>query len=152
PQRAARRGRDRSEPAPHARAELLGRSRAPGRGAAVREPGAFRGSTGFMRERTHVLVLAFAAVVAGLFLFYYKVTRLGLPLTPGAQTEVWTVESHLSFRGNGGPAKATLTLPVVGPKFGILSENFVSRGYGLNTADVNGHREAQWAIRRARGS
>lgn len=105
-----------------------------------------------MRERTHVLVLAFAAVVAGLSLFYYKVTRLGLPLTPGAQTEVWTIESHLSFRGNGGPAKATLTLPVVGPHFGILSENFVSRGYGLNTADLNGHREAQWAIRRARGA
>src|SRR5262245_6891312 len=105
-----------------------------------------------MRERTHVLVLAGAAIAAGLSLFYYKVTSLGLPLTPEAQTEVWTIESHVSFRGNGGPAKATLTLPVVGPHFGILSENFVSRGYGLNTADLNGHREAQWAIRRARGA
>ena len=35
-----------------------------------------------MRERTHVLVLASAAVAAGLALFYYKVTNLGLPLTP----------------------------------------------------------------------
>src|SRR5262245_25891739 len=104
-----------------------------------------------MRERTHVLVLAGAAIAAGLSLFYYKVTSLGLPLTPEAQTEVWTIESHVSFRGNGGPAKATLMLPAVGPHFGILSENFVSRGFGLNTAEVNGHREAQWAIRRARG-
>lgn len=104
-----------------------------------------------MRERTHVLILAGAAIAAGLSLFYYKVTRLGLPLTPEAQTEVWTIESHVSFRGRGGPAKATLTLPAVGPHFAILSENFVSRGFGLNTAEVNGHREAQWAVRRAHG-
>ena len=104
-----------------------------------------------MRERTHVLVLAGVAIAAGLSLFYYKVTRLGLPLTPEAQTEVWTIESHVSFRGNGGPAKATLRLPAVGPHFGILSENYVSRGFGLNTADIDGRREAQWAIRRARG-
>jgi hypothetical protein len=104
-----------------------------------------------MRERTHVLMLACAAVAAGLSLFYYKVSRLGLPLRPDAQTEVWTLESHVSFRGRGLPAKVTLTLPAVGPHFGILSENFVSRGFGLNTADVEGHREAQWAIRRARG-
>src|SRR5262245_11541057 len=105
-----------------------------------------------MRERTHVLVLAGAAIAAGLSLFYYKVTSLGLPLTPEAQTEVWTIESHLSFRGNGGPAKATLILPAVGPHFGILSENYVSRGYGLNTVERESRREAQWAIRRARGA
>jgi hypothetical protein len=104
-----------------------------------------------MRERTHVLMLAGVAIAAGLSLFYYKMSRLGLPLTPDAQTEVWTIESHVSFRGRGLPAKATLTLPAVGPHFGILSENFVSRGFGLNTAEVNGRREAQWAIRRARG-
>lgn len=104
-----------------------------------------------MRERTHVLVLAAAAAIAGLALFYYKVTTLGLPLSPGEQTEVWTLEAHVSFRGRGGPAQVKLTLPAVGPHFGILNENFVSRGYGLNTVQVDGRREAHWAIRRARG-
>lgn len=104
-----------------------------------------------MRDRTHLLILAATVLAAGLGLFYYKVTELGLPVKPGAKSQVWTIEARVTFRGNRGPAKATLRLPSVGPNFGILSENFVSRGYGLNTVESQGGREAQWAIRRARG-
>ena len=49
------------------------------------------------------------------------------------------------------PIKATLQIPKDPPGFHILSENFVSRGYGLTQRQDEEGREAQWAIRRARG-
>jgi hypothetical protein len=37
------------------------------------------------------------------------------------------------------------------PNFVILNENFISRGFGLTTSNVDGNRQAVWSIRRARG-
>ncbi len=97
-------------------------------------------------------MLALLLMVCGSALFVYKAWRIGLPLAPGEKIQVWTVEARISFRPNGGPVKATLRLPRKPPGFGILNENFISRGYGLSTLDTGAGREAQWTIRRARGT
>lgn len=88
----------------------------------------------------------------GLFLCYYKVTELGMPLLPTDSAEVWTVEAKVSFRATGGPAKAQFYIPNEPPGYAILNEDFISSNYGLATEtedEVN--RKASWAIRRAQG-
>lgn len=103
-----------------------------------------------MSTRLHTGLLALLLTLTGLALFGYKL-HLGIPLNEADTAEVWTVEARISFTPDPGkPVKVTLQLPYNMPRFAILNENFVSRGYGLNTQQ-NGNRQAIWAIRRARG-
>ncbi|MBT8144481.1 MAG: UUP1 family membrane protein [Gammaproteobacteria bacterium] len=103
-----------------------------------------------MSTRLHTGLLALALTVIGLALFAYKL-HLGIPLSEDDASDVWTVEARVTFTPRPDRSvKATLQLPDRMPGYAILNENFVSRGYGLNT-QRNGGREAVWAIRRARG-
>ena len=104
-----------------------------------------------MQQSRHVIILAFVLMAAGASLFAYKATRLGIPVTPGIDADIWTVEARISFVGEGGPVKAAMRIPAEPPGFGILNENFVSRGFGLSTSDIEENREAMWTRRRARG-
>ena len=91
-------------------------------------------------------------MAAGIALFYYKAFHLGLPLKQNTNSVVWTVEARLAFTGQGGPVKAQMRIPKNPPGIGILNENFVSRGFGLNTQDYeDNERLAFWSLRRARG-
>lgn len=104
-----------------------------------------------MFYRGHVIVLALLLIALGMSLFAYKVIQLGLPLSPNVESDIWTVEARISFEGRGGPVKATMRIPNSPPGFGILSENFVSRGFGLATDGGEFNREAMWSRRRAAG-
>lgn len=85
-------------------------------------------------------------------LFTYKVRTLGLPTEGGQQTEVWTLEANVSFyRESAGAVKARLKVPRNPPGFRVVSENFVSRGYGLTVDESKAGREALWAVRRVSG-
>ena len=100
----------------------------------------------------HVKVLALLLVITGLSLCYYKVTRLGLPLFPTKQTEVWTVEARIEFKPKRDtPIKATLFIPRNPAGYTVVDENFVSSNYGLTTEDDGVARNAQWAVRKATG-
>jgi hypothetical protein len=101
------------------------------------------------KYKVQILALLLSAV--GLGLFAYKVRVLGYPLTPDAETQVWTVETRLSFVAAQGPVKASLFIPGLTPGFAILDENFVSRGFGFTTPYVSGGRQVQWAVRQAEG-
>ena len=103
-------------------------------------------------NRRHIYILAFCLALAGSSLFLYKVRTLGLPLDAAQETEVWTLEAHVSFqRSSPGAVKARLRIPMNPPGFRIVSENFVSRGYGLTVDEKADSREALWAVRRVAG-
>jgi hypothetical protein len=103
-------------------------------------------------SKLHLYLLAAALTVIGLSLAAYKHFVLGFPLRGTDGAELWTVEAHLSFeRHTSGSVKARLTLPKAPPGFRILSEDFVSRGYGLTTEDAGDNRQAMWAVRRVNG-
>jgi hypothetical protein len=102
-------------------------------------------------KQLHLYVLAGVLTLIGLGLFVYKAFGLGFPLAPRTEVEVWTLQVRLTIDGGTGPIKATLQIPQDPPRFTILDENFVSRGYGLTTQEGEHSREAQWAIREARG-
>ncbi len=99
-------------------------------------------------KRRRVLILAAVLAGLGLSIFYYKVTQLGLPLSPEAETEVWTVESRLRFQAQGGGVVVNSKIPSNPPGFALLDENFVSRGFSVNVQQEDGNREARWARRR----
>lgn len=101
----------------------------------------------------HVKVLALILVGIGLSLCYYKVTRLGLPLFPTQQADVWTVEARVEFKPikRDTPIKAQLFIPRAPAGYTVVDENFVSSNYGLTTEDDGIRRNAQWAVRKATG-
>lgn len=99
----------------------------------------------------HLKFLALALVVCAVGMAWYKVDRLGVPLTPNASAEVWTVEATLAFDGHGSAAKIGLQIPRSPPGFEALDESFVSSGFGLATDTDGTQRTAQWARRSVDG-
>lgn len=96
-----------------------------------------------------VLVLALIALAA--FIVSMKVSYLHMPLVPGEESDVWTVEARIDFTGRNGPARVTFTLPQEDPGFTIVDENFVSRSFGLTLDSSGPVREAVWTLRRSQG-
>ncbi|ADE15162.1 conserved hypothetical protein [Nitrosococcus halophilus Nc 4] len=103
-------------------------------------------------KNLHVKILALLLVIIGTGLTYYKVTRLGLPILPAEQTEVWMVEARLEFEAKGNqPVKARFHVPSTPLGFTVVDEDFISTKYGLTMEDNGINRIAQWAVRRAKG-
>ena len=103
-------------------------------------------------NRRHTFVLAACLFLAGTSLFLYKARTLGLPLDGAQETEVWTMEAHVSFhRDSVGAAKAHLRIPENPFGYRIANENFVSRGYGLTVDERTTGRQALWAVRKVAG-
>lgn len=102
-------------------------------------------------KNLHLYVLAFTLAAIGIGVCAYKVTRLGLPLTPEAQTEVWTVEATVHFRGRGRSAKVEFNTPAKPPGFTVLDEDYISSNFGLATESNEVNNRALWAARDVRG-
>lgn len=103
-------------------------------------------------KNLRVKVFALVLIIIGAGLTYYKVTRLGLPLLPSEQTEVWMVEARLEFKAKGGPAKVRFYVPKSPLGFTVVDESFISSKYGLTMEEEGINRIAQWAVRRAHGN
>lgn len=102
-------------------------------------------------KRTKIILISLVLItICGSFM-YYKVTRLGMPLLPSQQSDVWIVEAKLQFQASGGPAKASFYIPSDPPGFVRLNEDFISSNYGLATNQEGANRKAEWAVRRAKG-
>lgn len=103
-------------------------------------------------RRRHLYALAATLAVLGGSAATYRAMVLGFPMTPGVTSSLWTVEARVRFeRYTPGPAKARLAIPGDLPGYGVLSENFISRGFGVSVNEEDGDRIALWAIRRTEG-
>jgi hypothetical protein len=99
-----------------------------------------------------LIIVVILLSLAGFGLMAYKSTVLGFPLTPDRQSELWTIEARVGFeRYTPGSVKARLRIPNKLVNFGLLNENFVSRGFGLSIQESDDWRVAMWAIRRTEG-
>lgn len=96
------------------------------------------------------MIALILTLISGSFM-YYKVTKLGMPLLPSQQSDIWVVEAKLHFQAGGGPAKASFYIPKDPPGFVRLNEDFISSNYGLATNLDGVNRKAEWAVRRAKG-
>lgn len=102
-------------------------------------------------KRLHLTLLVLGLLATSLTLVVYKVNVLGFPLKPAQTVDNWVVEARVAFEPSGGALTARLALPDEPPGFGILDENFISRGYGLTTTQQGENREAQWTTRTPSG-
>lgn len=94
-----------------------------------------------------MVVVVLTALAA--FIVYLKVSFLHMPLEPGEESDVWTIEARIDFMAPNGATRVNFRLPEPMPGFTYLDESFVSRGFGLN---ITGEpREAVWTIRRGEG-
>ena len=73
-----------------------------------------------------ILSIAFAA-----YSIYYKVEYWGFNLAPKQNSDVWTIEAHISFEPNGEPIKVSLTTPQNSAAYKVLEENVVATGYKI---------------------
>ncbi len=103
-------------------------------------------------KNLQVYIIAAVLCAAGLALCAYKVSVLGLPLTPDKQTQVWVVEARVEFHARGKPAQVAFALPQWPAGFEILDENYISRKFGLALEDDSDGRQALWSIRSAKGT
>lgn len=99
----------------------------------------------------HVKILALFLAGLGLLMTFYKVERIGLPLTPGEAVPIWILEARVTFKASGGSAKASLVLPADPPGLTIIDEDFISSSFGLTVEGEGAERKARWAVRRASG-
>ena len=102
-------------------------------------------------RRLHIYIFSSILLFSGLSLVYLKVTRLAMPLVPGQQAYVWTVEAEIDFDAGSRAVSVQLLLPENQNQFVILDEYFIARNYGLNIETQGRRRIAEWSIRRARG-
>lgn len=104
-----------------------------------------------MKGRFQLSLAVVLLIAAGLGLTLYKHFSLGFPLLRGESNTTWSIEAEVEFIADGGPAKATLTLPDQQSDVRILDESFASPGYGINQFTDNGQKRAEWSIRNAKG-
>ena len=102
-------------------------------------------------KNLHVKVLSLILALLGFGIAYYKVTQLGMPLTPKERTESWTVEGIVKVSAPTGPTKVSFYIPKDPPGFEVLDEDFVSSNFGLATNSDLVNRQAVWAVRRIKG-
>lgn len=99
--------------------------------------------------RFHWLLLVAALLSVSLGLFAYKSSRLGYPIVPDTEAEIWTVEARVDVVPDGGRgALVSLQLPHNAPGFAVMNEQFVSRRFGLSVETEGHERKVTWAQRR----
>ena len=74
------------------------------------------------------LLLLFSLVYAA-YSIYYKIEYWGFSFAPKQNTNLWTVEAHISFMPTGDPIKVNLTTPRSNDAFKVLEENVIAPRY-----------------------
>ncbi len=79
--------------------------------------------------------LLLSIVFAG-YSMWYKMAAWGFGLTPGLSTDVWTIESRISFKPTGDAIKVVIGRPSSGKEFKILDESVIAKGYDVQKTDT----------------
>lgn len=90
-------------------------------------------------------------VLVGLGMTYHRYSMYDVPLVPGTEKLVWSIEASVQFFATGGPVTVTLRRPTDQRGFSILDESGASPGYGLTFIDDGALPAAQWSVRGASG-
>ncbi len=103
-------------------------------------------------SRAALTTLVILLLVVGTGMTIYQAGFLGLPLKPGTEEDLWTIEARIGFRARSGrPILATFQIPELRGNLAEIGESFVSRNYGVSVEPSGAHRKVLWSIRRATG-
>ena len=102
-----------------------------------------------MSLKIWLLVIFLTCLSFGIFFYKHKV--LSIPIFPEKSTEAWAIESSISFKTDGKNAKVSVFLPSSSSTGEIVTENFISDGFGLGKIISEGGRRAVWTRSKSLG-
>lgn len=88
----------------------------------------------FASVRFVLSILLLLSILFAGYSIYYKVKYWGFNFAPRQNSDVWTIEAHISFAPNGDPIKVSLATPYNNNAYKILDENVVAPGYKVKKA------------------
>lgn len=102
-----------------------------------------------MTSRLHTRILALVLILAGLAIFFTKVTKYDYPLRPSDTRTVWDVEIYLEFDTSNRPVRVESFIPARGPMRTVTEEQFYNGPFGLrlDSDAETGNRKAIWTYR-----
>ncbi|MBR6664011.1 MAG: UUP1 family membrane protein, partial [Alphaproteobacteria bacterium] len=74
----------------------------------------------------------FLSILYASYGIYYKIRYWGFSIAPKQNTNLWSVEAHISFDPTGDPIKVNLTTPRSNDAFKILEENIIAPDYKIS--------------------
>lgn len=89
----------------------------------------------FVSIRIILSFFLFLSVIFAGYCIYYKVKYWGFNIEPKQNSDVWTVEAHISFEPNGDPVRISLATPRKSEEYKILEENLIAPGYKTKKVD-----------------
>jgi len=99
----------------------------------------------------HVYILSAVLVAFGLALFAYKVLAIHIPISAGARTSSWQVESEIRLTAKGGPLKISLFEPIDSRNLAVLDHRVAAPEFGTTIAPEGANRVINLTIRDASG-
>lgn len=90
---------------------------------------------------------------AGLLLMAYQHFAYDLPLVPGVERDIWSVEAKIEFlpTGDDEPSQIQFALPAVQPGLTQVKQTTASLGYGVDYIQRNGNNYVEWTKRNVSG-
>lgn len=104
-----------------------------------------------MSSRFQVFMIALLLAMSGLFIAWYKVVYLGVPLTPHEKRSLFTVTAEIDLQGSGGPASVSLRMPSEQSGIKILASEGEAGAFGMTTAELGNGQYLMWAKRTFEG-
>ena len=100
-----------------------------------------------MNNRQYI-ILVISLIVIAASLFFYKLTVLDFPLTPGT-SESWRIEAKVDVESTEQGTVAQLLLPQSEGNFGVIEEKFHSEDFGLTlSTNKQGNRIVTWSAKK----
>lgn len=99
----------------------------------------------------HVYVLSAVLAAIGLGLFVYKVLIIRIPISAGATTTAWQVESEVRVTANGGPLKISMFEPIDSRNLAVLAHRLAAPEFGTTVAPEGANRVINLTMRNASG-
>jgi len=85
----------------------------------------------FFSVRGILCFLLIMAVTYASWSAYYKITVWGFSAKPKQVADIWTIEAHISFIGNGDNVKVSLSVPTENREFKIFNEDVIANDYKI---------------------
>ncbi|MBE6452499.1 MAG: hypothetical protein E7012_03300 [Alphaproteobacteria bacterium] len=85
----------------------------------------------FASIRGGLTILLILSIIYAIYGIYYKIEFWGFSFKPKQNTNLWSVEAHISFTPTNLPIKINLTTPRSNDAFKILEENIIAPTYKI---------------------
>jgi hypothetical protein len=104
-----------------------------------------------MSSKFQVAVIAFMLAAVGLFVTWYKVSFLNIPLTPHAKKDYYTISAEVSFSGENRAGEISMALPAPQEGVRIVSQESESGDFGYTISQSKEGERALWSKRTIEG-